>query len=345
MTQIEEQIKIKGFKQYGFAPLQPALSLDLYKNWLEKGFHGEMKYLETHLAQKEQPQLYAPKAHSAIVIAQDYFPTIPGHEEFPLRTNAIASYARGKDYHFWFTQALKELALTLQSLFPKEQFYPCSDSAPVLERDLAYRGGLGWIGKNTCVIDRHHGSFFFIGEILTSLKLTAALSLTPDHCGTCTRCIDACPTQALVSPRELDARKCISYWTIESRENPPLALRSKIGDWLFGCDICQSVCPWNKKVFGARLTETKESQDLLELQDREKELGYILRTSNRQLMRDLRLTPLIRAGGTGLKRNAIVVATNLKLRGLVPDIQVFLNHPKLRPLATWSLHQLTNPDL
>jgi epoxyqueuosine reductase len=192
------------------------------------------------------------------------------------------------------------------------------------------------------VIDRHHGSFFFIGEILTSIKLTAALSLTPDHCGTCTRCIDACPTQALAAPRELDARKCISYLTIESRENPPLELRSKIGDWLFGCDICQSVCPWNKKVFGARLTETKESQDL---HGREEELRYILTTSNRQLMRDLKLTPLLRSGGTGLKRNAIVVATNLKLRGLAPYIQALLNHPKLRLLATWSLDQLTNSDI
>lgn len=342
MTQIEEQIKIKGFKRYGFAPLQPALSLDLYRNWLEKDFHGEMKYLKAHLVQKEQPQLYAPKARSAIVIAQDYFPTIPGHEDFPLRKNSIASYARGKDYHFWFTQELKELTLTLQSLFPKEQFYPCSDSAPVLERDLAYRGGLGWIGKNTCLIDRGRGSFFFIGEILTSLKLTPSHSLSPDHCGTCTRCIDACPTQALVAPRELDARRCISYLTIESRENPPSELRSQIGDWLFGCDICQSVCPWNKKVFGAALTESNESQDI---QGREEELRYILSTSNRKLMRDLSLTPLIRTGGTGLKRNAIVVATNLKLRGLVPYIQVFLNHPKLGPLATWSLHQLTNSDL
>lgn len=342
MTQIEEQIKIKGFKRYGFTPLQPALSLDLYKNWLEKDFHGEMKYLKAHLVQKEQPQLYAPKAQAAIVIAQDYFPTIPGHEDFPLRKNSIASYARGKDYHFWFTQELKELTLTLQSLFPKEQFYPCSDSAPVLERDLAYRAGLGWIGKNTCLIDRGRGSFFFIGEILTSLKLTPAHSLSPDHCGTCTRCIDACPTQALVAPRELDARRCISYLTIESRENPPSELRSQIGDWLFGCDICQSVCPWNKKVFGAALAESNESQDI---QDREEELRYILRTSNRKLMRDLSLTPLIRAGGTGLKRNAIVVATNLKLRGLVPHIQVFLNHPKLGPLAAWSLHQLTNSDL
>jgi epoxyqueuosine reductase len=222
-----------------------------------------------------------------------------------------------------------------------------TDSGPVLERDLAARAGLGFVGKNTCLIDRKKGSLFFIAEIYTTLTLPIAKidpdEVKKDFCGTCTRCIDACPTGALIAPKDLDARLCISYLTIESRKTVPPELRNKIGDWLFGCDICQIVCPWNIKAHGSVLlnsfsTESQEpgERDTALTQD----LRYLLTTSSRQLERDFAGTPLARAGGFGLKRNALVVIANRRIETLLKEVEALLPHPKLGELAQWTLLEL-----
>ena len=160
-----------------------------------------------------------------------------------------ALYAQSKDYHLSFARKLEGLKDHLEVHFANEQFLCCTDSKPVAERELAARAGLGWIGKNGCLIDRRIGSLFFIGEIYTSLAINDSMPLIPDHCGTCDRCVTACPTQALRSDRTLDARKCIAYWTIEAKSDPPVEMRSRFSDWFFGCDICQTVCPWNERAF------------------------------------------------------------------------------------------------
>lgn len=340
MSQIEDQIKKHGFFHFGFTPLKPAFSLGFYEKWIDMSFHGDMDYLKRHLAQKVNPQLYAPKANSAIVILQDYSQSIPGRNSFPLKQNRVASYAQGEDYHQWFQSQLKKLSEDLNQLFPKEDFLFSTDSAPVLERDLAYRSGLGWIGKNTCLIHRKAGSLCFIGEILTSMEFSLDIKTSSDHCGKCTRCIEVCPTQALVAPRVMDARKCISYWTIESRTIPPPQIRPKIGDWLFGCDLCQTVCPWNKPLLKPSLVNSDEQHENNK-EGVESELRYILETSNRQLMRDLKYTPLARAGGAGLKRNAIIVATNQRLTRLLPIISKYREDPKLGELAKWAIEILS----
>ncbi|MCB0414892.1 MAG: tRNA epoxyqueuosine(34) reductase QueG [Bdellovibrionales bacterium] len=328
---------IKGFpfEQYGFAALEKPYSLNQYKNWLEKNFHGTMKYLETHLEEKEFPQRLQTRAHSAIVVTRNYYP-FPKDSKNNLFPNLqIALYAKGEDYHHWLMQELNQLCKILKQHFPEEEFIPFVDSAPVLERDLAYRAGLGWIGKNSCLIHSKIGSLFFIAEIYTSLNLTSFTSPHPDRCGTCTRCIDACPTQAIQSDRTLDARRCISYLTIESKDIPEDELKPLMGKWFYGCDICQTVCPWNLKHHSLE-SPTFDRQSLI------LELTQILSSSNKKLMLQLKNSPLNRARGFGLKRNALLVIQNIPLFELKHEVEKLVNDDRLGALATDVLQTLNS---
>jgi epoxyqueuosine reductase len=336
----------EGFSEFGFAELKQPFSIALYEEWLEKGFHGEMDYLVRHLPLKKDPQSLlnsqnGGKARSAIVVTKNYVPHPEPIENWPiLELGTIAAYARGKDYHHFLKASLARVIERLQVLLPNEVFCAYTDSAPVLERDLAARAGLGWIGKNTCVISRQKGSLFFLAEIYTSLDpalLQPPEKPGPDHCGTCTRCIDACPTKALVAPRVLDARRCISYLTIESREIPPEELREGIGSCFFGCDICQNVCPWNKKPIAT--ANTNENSNL-NRDDLVNDLQFVLRSSGRSLEKAFLGTPLSRAGSFGLKRNALVVAANLNLTECLPEIDALLDHERLGELAKWAKEKL-----
>lgn len=332
-----------GFSHFGFAPLNKPLSFDFYKEWLKEGLHGDMGYLAEHAPIKENPQSKWPRAQSALVFAMPYYPHPEKNSDFPLKQARVSLYAQGMDYHFWFKDRMKALCLQLQGAFPDEEFLPFTDSSPVLERDLAKRASLGWVGKNTCLIHPKKGSLFFIGEIYTSLKIESEFSPLPDFCGTCTRCIDICPTGALIEPRKMDARKCISYLTIESRQVPPEDLRTHIGDWFFGCDLCQTLCPWNQKIFKGQLSIEKSltlqpnEEDLLS-----EDLRYILTSSGKKLSKDLLGTPLARAGSFGLKRNALIVVANRKIKILQPEVEALKDHEKLGELAQWTLQKLGN---
>lgn len=341
---VEAALRAAGFENFGFAEVKTPFSIDLYDQWLEKGFHGEMDWLVRHAEDKRTPQKFYKRAKTAIVVTQKYIPHPDPKIGWPLSdASRIAAYARGRDYHRFFHTKLKRIVESLKAQFPDEEFYSFTDAGPVLERDLAARAGLGWVGKNTCLIDREEGSFFLLGEIYASFDLPIAKidenELLKDFCGTCTRCLDACPTGALVKERELDARKCISYLTIESKDSPPTDLRSKIGDWLFGCDICQLVCPWNIKAMGKEkiesLTPSEGSRENLV-----EDLRYLLTSPNRKLERDFEATPLARINGLGLKRNALVVAGNLKLESLRTEIESHTSHERIGELARWALAQL-----
>ncbi|WP_413944675.1 tRNA epoxyqueuosine(34) reductase QueG [Bdellovibrio sp. HCB-162] len=338
---IDETLEDLGFSHFGFTSLSKPLSFEFYKEWLNQGLHGDMKYLEDHAPIKEEPRSKWPRAQSALVFAIPYFPHPEKKQDFPLKQARVSLYAQGMDYHFWFKERMAELCKKLQGLMPEEEFLPFTDSSPVLERDLAKRAGLGWVGKNTCLIHPKKGSLFFIGEIYTSLKLETEIEPLPDFCGTCTRCIDICPTGALLEPRKMDARKCISYLTIESRQVPSEELRSQIGDWFFGCDLCQTVCPWNQKVFKGQLsietnlTLTQENEELL-IND----LRYILTASGKKIGRDFLGTPLARAGSFGLKRNALIVVANKRIKALSEEVKTLLQHEKLGELASWTLKQI-----
>jgi epoxyqueuosine reductase len=333
---INHECKELGFSHWGWTALETPPTIEFYKEWLRLGWHGEMDYLQEHLPQKENPHKYFPEIKSALVVAQPYVPHPRPQQVF--QEAKVALYARGEDYHFWFKDKLKKLTQKIQSENPEDQFIVFTDSAPVLERDLAKRAGLGWIGKNTCLIDKTHGSLFLIGEIYSTLAIDQKIDISADHCGTCNRCIEACPTGAIESPRNLNATKCISYWTIEARTVPPEPLREKMQDWLFGCDICQTVCPWNEKAFRATPDHLKNKPV-----DREKlmsDLKEILNLSGKKLEKLIWGTPLQRAGPFGLRKNALIIIANQKLSPLKSDVQKWCEDSKLGELANWTLEKI-----
>lgn len=333
----EEAIKqlLQDYTLSGWTPIQQKLPLEFYKEWLSSGMNADMTYLETHLETKEKPSKLLHSVQSVISVAQNYYPHPKTHDSTNKETR-IALYARGADYHHWFQEKINQTIVKLKERFPGEEFIGFSDSSPVLERSWAYYSGLGWIGKNSCLINEKKGSLFVIGEIYTTLSLEASRPTAQDRCGTCTRCIDICPTDALVEPKKLDARKCISYWTIEAKAPPGEEMREKIGDWLFGCDLCQTVCPWNQKAFEIKDVHDKPQANLKKIS---KELQWILKSSHRQLLKHFHGTPLVRAGGKGLKRNAIIVATNLRLNELLPGILKLETNPYFYELCQWSREQ------
>lgn len=325
-----------NIQHYGWVPLKSPLSIAAYKDWLKQGFHGDMDYLERHLPIKEKPELLLPEARSVLVVGYDYLPHPLPHDK--LKSLNIAQYARGEDYHFWLKDKLERLIVDLNKVYSDEFFLATTDSGPVLERDWAYQSGLGWFGKNTCIIHKKRGSFFLLGEVLSTILITQEIIPHPDLCGQCNRCIEACPTKAIVADRKIDARKCISYLTIESKKLPPANLREGIGDHFFGCDICQTVCPWNIKVFGDKARSLPEqSHSRAELIH---DLDYILSSSAKTLEKELRHTPLSRARGFGLKRNALVVIGNLQVSELKIKVLQFKDDPRLGELARWTLDRL-----
>lgn len=342
LARLSAHVQEIGFAQFGFAELTTPISIGLYEEWLAKGYQGEMTYLARHLEDKKNPVRLLKRARSAIVVTENYVPHPSSKDDWPLSNSTrVAAYARGVDYHHFLKEKLTRLIDKLKTEFPDDEFVSFTDSGPVLERDLAARAGLGWVGKNTCLIHRKEGSLFFIAEIYSSLTLPVAQIEIHDHCGTCTRCLDACPTGALKAPRELDARRCISYLTIESRENPPEELRASIGDWLFGCDICQTVCPWNIKAKGREaLSSLEPSRDEQGRSELIQDLRFLLTSPNRALERAFQGTPLFRSGGVGLKRNALIVTGNLVLHELEDSVRALSEHPKLGELAQWALLQM-----
>lgn len=333
---LNQMIEQLGFQAWSFVPLSKAHSIAQYESWLDKDFHGSMKYLKDHLHLKQNPAEIDPRIKSALVFTFSYAPHPKPVQVYPGLN--IAKYARGEDYHHWLRQKLNLLVDYLQQKYPNEYFLCFTDSGPVLERDLAATAGLGWIGKNTCLIDRKNGSFKFICEIFTSLESSNLLQVPKDFCGNCNRCIEACPTNAFEAPRVLNATKCISYHNIESRENPPIDLRAKIHDQFFGCDICQTVCPWNQKVIG----KNAESDNIQAAATQETitSLQEILQSSGKKIEQKTLGTALRRAGPFGLKRNALVVAANLNLKSLLPEIEKLKSNPKLAELANWASNKI-----
>ncbi|MEZ4955572.1 MAG: tRNA epoxyqueuosine(34) reductase QueG [Saprospiraceae bacterium] len=232
-----------GFSFVGFAK---ARQLDTearrLEQWLNQGYHGEMQYMENHFEKRIDPTKLVPGAKSVIVLMHNYFPKEKQNKEAP----KIARYAYGEDYHFVLKRKLKDLIYFIEENIGEVNGRCFVDSAPVLERDWAKYAGVGWTGKNTLLINPKAGSYFFLAELIIDLEL-AADSPMKDYCGTCTRCIDACPTEA-ISPQGylMDGSKCISYLTIELKNAIPEKFKGKMENWLFGCDICQEVCPWNR---------------------------------------------------------------------------------------------------
>ncbi len=213
------------------------------RQWLEKGYHGEMSYMENHFDKRVDPTKLVPGAKTVVCLSYNYYN--PAQQEDPTAPK-ISMYAYGRDYHKVVRKKLKKLLHFIQEIHPKAKGRGFVDSAPILERDWAKRSGLGWIGKNTLIIHPKKGSYFFLAELIIDVDLPADDPIA-DYCGTCTKCIDACPTQAIDEKGYLmDGSKCISYLTIELKGDIPESYKDQMEDWMYGCDICQQVCPWNR---------------------------------------------------------------------------------------------------
>lgn len=211
------------------------------ENWLKNDFHGEMKYMENNFDKRLDPRLLVDGAKSIISLSYNYYPEDLQRED----SYKIAKYAYGQDYHHVIKGKLKELSIFIQELVGEVHGRAFVDSAPVMERSWAKKAGIGWEGKHSLVLQKQQGSFFFLSELVIDLELDYDTPMT-DHCGTCTKCIDACPTEAILPNNTVDGSKCISYFTIELKDKIPNEFKGQFDDWVFGCDICQDVCPWNR---------------------------------------------------------------------------------------------------
>lgn len=324
-----------GFSLVGVTTPEPPPHLEVYEKWLEAGRHGEMAYLETDRARhhRANPREILPECESILVLAVNYLPQ--------QRTQGgVAAYAVGEDYHYVLVDRLKQLISSVEKRLGREiknRYY--TDTGPLLERELAQRAGLGWIGKNTCLISPQHGSYFFLAELLLDLPLVPDEPIKTDHCGECTLCIEACPTACILPDRTLDATRCISYLTIELKDAIPDELRPLTDDWVFGCDICQQVCPWNLRF--AEPTTDLAFQARPFLQDPHPRA--FLQLSPEGYRRELGKSPLKRAKHAGLLRNAALAAANSEDRSSIPDLVRLLSEeadPIPRAHAAWALGQL-----
>jgi epoxyqueuosine reductase len=263
------------------------------EKWLLQNQHGKMAYMQNYFDKRLDPRQLVPGAKSVISLLYNYYTEEKQDPSAP----KISKYAYGRDYHFVVKEKLKELVHFINEKIGQVNGRVFVDSAPVLERAWAKKSGLGWVGKNTNLINKNSGSFFFIAEIISDLELMAD-GPVEDFCGTCTRCIDACPTDAIIQPYVVDGSKCISYFTIELKEEIPVAVKGKMDDWIFGCDVCQDVCPWNRFSKVHREKQFLPSPELIAMN--ESEWHEITREVFDHLFHD---SPVMRTGYDGLKRN------------------------------------------
>jgi epoxyqueuosine reductase len=294
-----------GFDLVGIAALGPADTADAFDAWINAGHAGEMHYLERGAEKRRDSRRAKPGTTHAIVVALDY----GGREP----SGPVARYARGDDYHDVMDARLRELHRRIERDAGRAiEGKPYVDTGPLLERDLARRAGLGWFGKNTNLLNPTLGSFFFLGALVLDLELETDAPFEADRCGTCTRCLDACPTDALIAPRQLDATRCISYLTIEMKGEIPGALREKIGELIYGCDICQEVCPWNVR-FARELPDESPfvARAALAGKDARTLARELLGMTRGEFSAAFRGSPMKRAKLHGLKRNAAVVLRNI----------------------------------
>ncbi|MBI3785206.1 MAG: tRNA epoxyqueuosine(34) reductase QueG [Deltaproteobacteria bacterium] len=324
-----------GFDLCAFAPVVvPPPHAAFVQQWLADGNAAGMPYIQRHIKRRLDPQRVLYHARTIISVASRYRPPpLPPIDWQAQLRGRVAAYALGADYHLTMGARLGELARTVEDIGGgRTRVYV--DTGAILEREWAAAGGLGWFGKNTNILHTGEGSWFLLGEVLTTLELDPDAPW-PDHCGTCTRCLDLCPTGALSPGYRLDARRCISYWTIEHRGSIPREMRPQLGNWVFGCDICQEVCPWNEKL--ARRESTPEADqlvpylpDLLQLD----EAGFAARYQTSALFRTRR---------EGLARNAAVVLGNTRNPAAVAHLAQALRaepSPVVRAHVAWALGQI-----
>jgi len=328
-----------GFSLAGACPAVTPSGIARLGDWLDAGFAGEMGYIEERRTAYEHPRHVLDGARSVLMLAMNYRTPEP-NDHLPGQAR-VARYARGDDYHDVIHDRLKQLARWLLARRPEARVRGVVDSAPLMEREFAQLAGLGWIGKNTLLLNKRIGSWFFLSALLTDLELDYDAPHDADHCGTCRACLDACPTGAFVDAYRLDARRCISYLTIELRTPVPTELRAEVGDWLFGCDICQEVCPWNRE---APFTEEPAFAPADDLHPAD--AAKLFELDDAAFRERFRRTPLWRTKRRGLLRNAAIVLGNARQLAAVPALIRGLHddEPLVRGACAWALGQCASDE-
>src|SRR5579884_4282035 len=346
---LKQQARALGFELVGIAPATQADGFDRLRDWLNRGFAGTMEYMHRHGEARRHPSSILPEVRSVIMAGMNYRPGERGRVSAPREAlgaltrprspeGRISCYAQGSDYHDVLLDRLRRLLDWLRQERPDCSGRAVVDTAPLLERDFARRAGLGWFGKNTMLLNKRLGSYFFIGALLTNLELACDAPHTASHCGTCTACALPISTQAFVAAGVLDARRCISYLTIEHRGDVPEELRHGLGNWLFGCDVCQDVCPWNRKAPPGAEPSLQEHPELVKL-----DLIEILGLSEQGFRHRFRGTALFRAKRSGLLRNAALVLGNNGDASALPVLRHALEDPDsvVREAARWAIDQIS----
>ncbi|MDX1367232.1 tRNA epoxyqueuosine(34) reductase QueG [Pseudomonas sp.] len=326
-----------GFQQVGIAGLDLSEHEAHLQRWLDAGYQGEMDYMAAHGSKRSHPEQLVPGTLRVVSLRMDY---LPGDTRMAQRLGEpekayVSRYALGRDYHKLIRKRLQQLAERIQQQIGPFGYRAFVDSAPVLEKAIAEQAGLGWIGKNTLVLNRGAGSYFFLGELFVDLPLPVDAPHTSEHCGRCTACLDICPTGAFVGPYLLDARRCISYLTIELKGAIPEELRAPIGNRVFGCDDCQLVCPWNRF---ARPTEQADFQPRHQLDNAE--LAALFRWSEEEFLSRTEGSPLRRAGYERWLRNLAVGLGNAPSSiPVLEALQARRDHPSalVREHVEWAL--------
>ena len=338
-NQIHARANELGFELVGITPAARSETIERYQQWIESGYAGEMSYLEKHLPLKTDVRRLLAEAKSVISLAMNYYTLDPPetHAQDPGR-GQISRYAWGDDYHDLIRERLLELVTFIQQTAENElRTRVCVDTAPIIEREYAQKAGIGWIGKNTNLIHWRSGSWYFLAEVLIDVDLEYDAPDLRGSCGTCTRCIEACPTDAIIEPNLLDSRLCISYLTIELKESIPKALRPKIGNLIFGCDICQEVCPWNSKAVPTTEPAFQPRDGNLT-----PKLLSLVGMTQQEFSRRFKGSPIKRAKRRGFLRNVLVAIGNWGTRRAVPALESALaDHEALvRGHAAWALGKI-----
>ncbi len=346
---IKAEARRLGFALVGVTSAAPPPHYAVFEDWLAAGRQAGMAYLATERSRRRRgdPHEILPGCRSMLVVGMRYSPPPPSQrEEVPSTLGdrpihgRIAAYAWGADYHDALLPRLEALAAFIEAAAGKKiDRRAYTDSGPILERDLAQRAGLGWIGKNTCLIHPRHGSYFLLAELLLDLELEADAPFEADRCGSCRRCIDACPTDCILPDRTLDAGRCISYLSIENKGSVPAELREEMGNWIFGCDICQTVCPWNLRFAGAaEAADFAPRPGVLDV-----ELRAEMALTPEEFRHKFKGSPVLRAKRRGYLRNVAVALGNAGRPEAVPSLSEALLQDAealVRAHAAWALGRL-----
>jgi len=337
---LREKASALGFDLFGVVPVSRSETIEIYRAWLKKGHAGTMEYLERHSELKEDPRNLLPQTLSLVALGYSYNTGYPSPETYAPSRARISRYAWGDDYHEIIHSKLKTLENYLcNELNVVNHIRSFVDSGPVLEREVAQRAGLGWFGKHSNLINVEKGSWFFLAEMLVDVELKADDPFTRVDCGTCTSCIEACPTEAIIADRTVDARLCISYLTIEHKGAIPADLRPKMDNHIFGCDICQDVCPWNKDA-----PESVEPGFKPRTENYAADLTELMMLDQAAFSKRFRKSPVKRTKRRGLLRNVAVSLGNWAHADAIPALSIGLHdiEPVVRSHSAWALGRINN---